>query len=116
MKVVSLITFILIYSNSLSAKDLIFPSKLQGAWDLNGCVEKYSDMRITISATQIEYWESIGTLQSLTQNKDGSYGIKLNMSGEGFNWIINDNIIIKNKKLVQTSKRLTNPIIRIRCK
>ncbi len=64
------------------------PKPFQGLWDASAdaCKKQYSDMRLRISSSAIEYWESSGNLLEIIESKHISLIARFAFSGEGESW------------------------------
>ncbi|WP_445427521.1 hypothetical protein [Alishewanella sp. HL-SH05] len=81
------------------------PKTFQGTWDANdeACKTQYSDMRLHISSSVVEYWESSGNLIEVIESKNISFIARFAFSGEGENWESKITYFLLNEgsKLVQ---------------
>ncbi len=59
----------------------------RGVWDsVDGDCSALSNLRITIFADRIAFWESVGSVQTIERRENGDRLIDLAMSGEGETW------------------------------
>ncbi len=108
----------MLFSGSVVANDEI-PIEFQGVWDKSeqACAQRFSDMRLHIKASTIEYWESSGLLLELIESKPSSLIARFEMSGEGNTWTSSNTYFLTHERT-----RLTQvfddgiKIKRIRCK
>ncbi|NVD45547.1 hypothetical protein [Qipengyuania atrilutea] len=70
------------------ARDLTeIPERFRGVWDYGeGDCMASSELRLDIGQREIEFYESVGEIRSLSQGEDGSIVLGLAMSGEGETW------------------------------
>lgn len=82
------------------------PKPFQGLWDVSAdaCNKQYSDMRLRISSSTIEYWESTGDLLEIIESKHISLIARFAFSGEGELWESKITYLLLNKQreLVQS--------------
>ena len=72
-------------TETAAAKNVI-PARYHGVWDyVEGTCARESDMRKEISGKEIIYYESIGTVTSVTPEGDDVV-VALDMEGEGETW------------------------------
>ena len=64
------------------------PKPFLGLWDASAdaCEKQYSDMRLRISFSAIEYWESSGNLLEIIESKHSSLIARFVFRGEGESW------------------------------
>ena len=68
---------------------LAIPDRFHGVWDAEaGSCDPSSDLQIEISAGQIGFYESLGTVAGVTAGVSGPAAIDLRMEGEGESWSI----------------------------
>jgi hypothetical protein len=104
--------------NTFSHSAEMIPSSYQGIWDASqeACTERFSDMRLAINSTTVEYWESSGELIEIIESKHISLVAKFKMMGEGEVWesIITYFIDINKQTLVQVFDNGIR-VTRVRC-
>jgi len=62
------------------------PEKFHGVWDaMSGTCARESDLRMDISASEIMFYESIGTVSSVEEFETYAH-VTLTMEGEGETW------------------------------
>ncbi len=96
----------IIFSSLLFAhenKIIEFPNSYHGVWDVSqkACKKRWSDARLTITASSIEYWESSGVILQIYSNSSDTLQVKLSMDGEGETWISDSKYSVKGSKLTQ---------------
>lgn len=108
----------LILSNLSCHATSQIPKPFQGLWDASAdaCKKKYSDMRLRISKSGIEYWESYGNLIEIINSKHFSLTARFVFIAEGESWESNITYFLGNEQsdLVQAfddGARVT----RVRC-
>ena len=116
---ISFVAFVsLMVSNTLSHSSGTIPDSYQGIWDVSqeACSERFSDMRLTINPTTVEYWESSGELIEIIESKHISLVAKFKMIGEGEIWenIVTYFIFSEETTLVQAFDDGTR-VTRVRC-
>jgi hypothetical protein len=68
---------------------MAIPDRFHGVWDAEtGTCDPSSDLQIEISAGQIGFYESLGTVAGVTAGVSGPAAIDLRMEGEGESWSI----------------------------
>jgi len=93
-----------------------FPSLYQGVWDVSqeSCSKKWSDTRLTITASAIEYWESSGVILKILSDSPNYLRVQLSMVGEGEGWIKDAKYTVKDSKLTETLDKY-EPFRRVLC-
>ena len=108
---------LVLLSCSTNTKNQI-PAEFQGIWDNSEqtCAMRFSDKRLHIKASAIEYWESSGVLLEIIASKSISLTARFEMSGEGVTWTsLNTYFLTPEKdKLTQVFNDGTK-VTRIRC-
>ena len=116
---ISFVAFLslMIFDTFSHSSDTI-PDSYQGIWDVSqeACSEKFSDMRLAINPTTVEYWESSGELIEIIESKHISLVAKFKMIGEGEIWenIVTYFIFSEGTTLVQAFDDGTR-VKRVRC-
>jgi len=63
------------------------PARFHGVWDAEGgSCDRWSDARLEISAHEIAFYESRGSVLEVREGKDGAARVVLAMRGEGEEW------------------------------
>ncbi|MFT3997155.1 MAG: hypothetical protein QM667_07095 [Asticcacaulis sp.] len=63
------------------------PRDFQGIWDAEGSrCEEVSDMKLVVSETGFDFWESHGEVRSVIQNDPSEIVVEAFFSGEGEKW------------------------------
>ena len=98
-------------------KTIEFPSSYHGIWDVSqkACNERWSDSRLVITATSIEYRESSGEILETYSNSSNTLQVKLSMVGEGETWITDAKYSVIDSKLTQYFDKY-DPFSRVLCK
>jgi len=93
-----------------------FPSLYHGVWDVSqeSCARKWSDARLTITASSIEYWESSGVILKILSDSPNNLRVRLSMIGEGEEWIKDAKYTIKGSKLTEFFDK-HEPFSRVLC-
>ena len=82
------------------------PEPFQGVWDASAdaCKRKFSDMRLRISTSKIEYWESYGNLIEIIESKNTSLTARFVFIGGGESWEtkVTYSLLNEQSDLVQT--------------
>ena len=95
------------------------PKAFQGIWDVNdeACKTQYSDMRLVIKSSEVEYWESSGTLIEVIEAKSISLIARFAFTGEEENWenTITYFLLNENSTLVHALDD-GSQVFRVRCK
>ena len=84
-------------------KIIEFPSLYHGIWNVSqkACKERWSDARLTITASSINYWESSGVIIEIYSNSSNTLQVKLLMVGEGETWVRDSKYSIIESKLME---------------
>ncbi len=84
-------------------KVIEFPNLYQGVWDVSqkACKDKWSDARLTITASSIQYWESSGVIVRIYSNSSNTLNVKLSMNGEGETWFNDSKYSVIGSKLTE---------------
>jgi hypothetical protein len=64
------------------------PAAIRGRWELNsgGCTSDSSDGLLTISANKLEFYESVGTLDTIMDAEPTRVRAEFDFEGEGMTW------------------------------
>jgi hypothetical protein len=84
------------------------PHEYHGTYDStpDSC-ESDSDMKLTITATTLEFYESTGTVKSIVRHKDSSITVMSEFEGEGEKWMAMDHLRLSYDDRVLT---ITHPV------
>lgn len=101
------------------ASDTI-PAAFHGIWDTPaGDCSELSDARLQIEGGRIVFYETVGTVQSVTPASDGAITVALGMSGEGESWTTTDTLQLSNDgstlEISDASAEGSDPLIREAC-
>lgn len=96
------------------------PEHFRGVWDAEtGTCNPASDLRLEIDADRIEFYESVGTVGSVTIESPDSIRVDLAMEGEGERWTVQNRYALSNggKTLTPSNAKddSVQPIPRKRC-
>lgn len=96
------------------------PDRFRGVWDAEtGSCNAASDLRLEIAADRIEFYESVGTVGSVTVESPDRILVDLAMEGEGEKWTVQNRYALSNegKTLTPSNARddSIQPIPRKRC-
>jgi hypothetical protein len=70
-----------------AASSPTIPARFIGVWDAEtGSCDPASDLRLDITPQAIGFYESLGTLTRVTEDRDGRTTVDLAMEGEGDRW------------------------------
>lgn len=80
------------------------PAAFQGIWDYgaNACDNVASDLRLEIRPSEIEFYESLGTVTSVEVENPQSIVVALDMSGEGETWELTNRFVLSENGTVLT--------------
>ena len=70
------------------APDGLIPAAMQGRWTgaAERCGDKAAALELTVMPDQLLFHESVGTVKSVTQDKDGRAAVDAAFTGEGQSW------------------------------
>lgn len=96
------------------------PERFRGVWDNEaGSCDTTSDLRLEIGADRIEFYESLGTVGTVTIESPDSILVDLAMEGEGEKWAVQNRYRLSNdgKTLTPSAAKDDSvpPIPRKRC-
>lgn len=68
--------------------DGLVPAAMQGRWAgaAEHCGDKAAALELTVMPDQLLFHESVGTVKSVTQDKDGRAAVEAAFTGEGQSW------------------------------
>lgn len=71
-----------------AAPDGLIPVGMQGRWAgaAERCGDKAAALELTVTPDQLLFHESVGTVKSVTQDKDGRAAVEAAFTGEGQSW------------------------------
>ncbi|WP_311268682.1 hypothetical protein [Sphingobium sp. WCS2017Hpa-17] len=71
-----------------AAPDGLVPAAMQGRWAgaAERCGDKAAALELTVMPDQLLFHESVGTVKSVTQDKDGRAAVEAAFTGEGQSW------------------------------
>lgn len=71
-----------------AAPDGLIPAAMQGRWAgaAERCGDKAAALELTVMPDQLLFHESVGTVKSVTQDKDGRAAVEAAFTGEGQSW------------------------------
>jgi hypothetical protein len=91
MRIFLIFTIFFLCSSSLLALEVgsEFPEIYRGTWDASkeACSLEWSDARLKISRSTVEYWESSGQIAEILKVSKSELQVKLEMHGEGEKWV-----------------------------
>lgn len=80
------------------------PAAFQGVWGYgaNACDDVASELKLEIRPTEIEFYESLGTVTSVEVENPQSIVVALDMSGEGETWELTNRFVLSENGTVLT--------------
>ncbi|ESQ84346.1 hypothetical protein AEAC466_08305 [Asticcacaulis sp. AC466] len=74
-------------ARSLAATATVLPKKFVGHWDADlAACKAISDMKLTVTQTQLIFWESSGTITGVIVHAPNDVTVNAAFSGEGEQW------------------------------
>lgn len=98
------------------------PEQFLGIWDfVDGTCDPASDLRMDIRPAEIEFYESIGKVTSVTLENPQTAVVALDMTGEGERWQITNRFVLSDGDAILTPLEAEGdpeyePLPRKRCK
>jgi len=93
------------------------PAGFLGVWDVNPACPSTSDTKLTVSATDLTFFESGATIRKVTVKSPNEAVIDADFSGEGETWSRSLHLKLSDDgKLLTTDESTDKAVTRTRCK
>lgn len=85
-------------ASGLAPAAVLLPEGFTGRWDASvAACKATSDMKLTVTQSEITFWESSGRITSVTVNGPDDVTVKAAFSGEGEQWQRDLHLVLTNK-------------------
>ena len=93
------------------------PPQFHGLWDgyAQACELSSSDMRLSVDASQLRFWETFGSVRSVARIDDQTISARVKSTSEGESWTENVRMTLSRDGTALTIRRNDNSTTRVRC-